>query len=40
MKLKIVFSILFLLALSNCGAKKSVVHKKNTGVAIQESKPK
>jgi flagellum-specific peptidoglycan hydrolase FlgJ len=40
MRLKIVFSILFLLALSNCGAKKSVVHKKNTGVAIQESKPK
>jgi flagellum-specific peptidoglycan hydrolase FlgJ len=40
MRLKIIFSFLFLLALSNCGAKKSVVHKKNTGVAIQESKPK
>jgi flagellum-specific peptidoglycan hydrolase FlgJ len=39
MRLKIVFSILFLLALSNCGAKKSAVHKKSTGVAIKEPKP-
>ena len=40
MKLKILFSILFLFALSNCAAKKSAVRKKKTGVAIKESKPR
>jgi flagellum-specific peptidoglycan hydrolase FlgJ len=40
MKLKILFSILFLLLLSGCGAKKSVVQKKNIGTLITESKPK
>jgi flagellum-specific peptidoglycan hydrolase FlgJ len=40
MKLKILFSILFLLVLSNCGTKKRVVQKKNVGTLITESKPK
>jgi flagellum-specific peptidoglycan hydrolase FlgJ len=40
MKLKILFSILFLLLLSDCGAKKSVVQKKNIGTLITEPKPK
>jgi len=40
MKLKILFSILFLFVLSNCGAKKRVAHKKNPGTLITESKPK
>lgn len=40
MKLKILFSILFLLVLSNCGAKKRVVKKKRGGIEITEPKPK
>jgi flagellum-specific peptidoglycan hydrolase FlgJ len=40
MKLKILFSILFLLVLSNCGTKKRVVHKKNSDTFITEPKPK
>jgi flagellum-specific peptidoglycan hydrolase FlgJ len=40
MKLKILFSILFLLVLSNCGAKKRVVHEKNSDTFSTESKPK
>ena len=40
MKLKILFSILFLLVLSNCGAKKRVVKKKSWGTEITEPKPK
>ena len=40
MKLKILFSILFLLVLSNCGAKKRIVKKKIRGTEITEPKPK
>jgi len=40
MKLKILFSILFLLVLSNCGAKKRIVKKKSRGTEITEPKPK
>jgi flagellum-specific peptidoglycan hydrolase FlgJ len=40
MKLKILFSILFLLVLSNCGAKKRIVKKKSRGTKITEPKPK
>jgi flagellum-specific peptidoglycan hydrolase FlgJ len=40
MKLKILYSILFLFVLSNCGAKKSVAHKKNSGTLVTEPKPK
>jgi flagellum-specific peptidoglycan hydrolase FlgJ len=40
MKLKILFSILFLLVLSNCAAKKPVVKKKIRGTEITEPKPK
>jgi LysM repeat protein len=39
MKLKIIFSCLFLLILSGCGTKKRVVNTKNPGVKILESKP-
>ena len=40
MKLKILFSILFLLVLSNCGAKKRIVKNKSRGTEITEPKPK
>lgn len=40
MRLKILFSILFLLVLSNCGAKKRVAQKKGRGTEIKEAKPK
>ena len=40
MKLKILFSILFLLVLSNCGAKKHVTKKKIRGTEVTEPKPK
>ena len=40
MRLKILFSILFLLVLSNCGAKKRIVKKKSRGTEITEPKPK
>ena len=39
MKLKIIFSCLFLLILSGCGTKKRVVNTKNSGVKISEPKP-
>ena len=39
MKLKIIFSCLFLLILSSCGAKKKVVNTKNSGVVIIETAP-
>jgi LysM repeat protein len=39
MKLKIIFSCLFLLVLYSCGAKKKVVNTKNPGVAIIEPVP-
>ncbi|AUC86141.1 N-acetylmuramidase [Polaribacter sp. ALD11] len=39
MKLKIVFSCLFLLVLSSCGSKKKVINKKNPGVVIVEPAP-
>jgi hypothetical protein len=39
MKLKIIFSFLFLVILSSCGAKKKVVNIKNPGVEIIEPKP-
>ncbi|AQS94940.1 N-acetylmuramidase [Polaribacter sp. BM10] len=39
MKLKIIFSCVFLLILSSCGAKKKVVNKKNPGVVIVEPAP-
>lgn len=39
MKLKIIFSGLFLLILSSCGAKKKVVNTKNPGVVIIEPAP-
>jgi flagellum-specific peptidoglycan hydrolase FlgJ len=39
MKLKIIFSCLFLLMLSSCGAKKKVVNTKNPGVVIIETAP-
>ncbi|MFQ3181361.1 MAG: flagellum-specific peptidoglycan hydrolase FlgJ [Polaribacter sp.] len=39
MKLKIIFSCLFLLILSGCGTKKRVVNTKNPGVKISEPKP-
>ena len=40
MRLKILFSILFLLVLSNCGAKKRITQKKGRGTEIKEAKPK
>ena len=40
MKLKILFSILFLFVLSNCGAKKRIVKNKSRGTEITEPKPK
>jgi flagellum-specific peptidoglycan hydrolase FlgJ len=40
MKLKILFSILFLFVLSNCGAKKHIVKNKSRGTEITEPKPK
>ena len=40
MRLKILFSILFLFVLSNCGAKKRVAQKKGRGTEIKEPKPK
>ncbi|WP_299063596.1 glucosaminidase domain-containing protein [uncultured Polaribacter sp.] len=39
MKIKIIFSCVFLLILSSCGAKKKVVNKKNPGVVIVEPAP-
>jgi flagellum-specific peptidoglycan hydrolase FlgJ len=39
MKLKIIFSCLFLFMLSSCGAKKKVVNTKNPGVVIKETAP-
>ena len=39
MRLKILFSILFLLVLSNCGTKKRIVKKKTRGTEITEPKP-
>ncbi|MFD2530207.1 glucosaminidase domain-containing protein [Polaribacter marinaquae] len=39
MKLKIIFSCVFLLILCSCGAKKKVVNKKNPGVVIVEPAP-
>jgi LysM repeat protein len=39
MKLKIIFSCLFLLVLYSCGAKKKVVNTKNPGVVIIEPVP-
>ncbi len=39
MKLKIIFSCLFLLMLSSCSAKKKVAYAKNPGVEIIEPKP-
>jgi LysM repeat protein len=39
MKLKIIFSCLFLLVLYSCGAKKKVVNTKNPGVVIIEPAP-
>jgi flagellum-specific peptidoglycan hydrolase FlgJ len=39
MKLKIIFSCLFLLMLSSCSAKKKVVNTKNPGVVIRETVP-
>lgn len=39
MKLKIIFSCVFLLILSSCGSKKKVVNKKNPGVVIIEPAP-
>jgi hypothetical protein len=39
MKLKIIFSCLFLLMLSSCSVKKKVVNTKNPGVEIIEPKP-
>ena len=39
MKLKIIFSLLFLVILSSCGAKKKVVNTRNSGVKISEPKP-
>ena len=39
MKLKIIFSCLFLLILSSCGTKKKVVNTKNSGVVIIETAP-
>jgi len=39
MKLRIIFSCLFLLVLSSCGAKKKVVNTKNPGVIIVEPAP-
>ena len=38
MKLNFFVSILFLLLLSNCGARKHVAHKKNSGVIVSEPK--
>ena len=40
MRLKILFSILFLFVLSNCGAKKRITQKKGRGTEIKEAKPK
>ena len=40
MRLKILFSILFLFVLSNCGAKKRITQKKGRGTEIKEPKPK
>ena len=39
MRLRVFFSVLFLLVLSNCGSKKRVVNKKNPGVLIVEPTP-
>lgn len=39
MKLKIIFSCVFLLILSSCGSKKKVINKKNPGVVIVEPAP-
>ncbi len=39
MKIKIIFSCVFLLILSSCGAKKKIVNKKNPGVVIVEPAP-
>ncbi|TXD47603.1 glucosaminidase domain-containing protein [Polaribacter sp. IC073] len=39
MKLRIVFSCLFLVVLYSCGSKKKVVNKKNPGVVIVEPAP-
>lgn len=40
MRLKILFSILFLFVLYNCGAKKRITQKKGRGTEIKEAKPK